>query len=177
MMLGQQVARRSVPPLADSKRPLSFSNRNIASAEGLIRYRASRPHGLAIVHTLQTAHHGSTSPRIASTQTESCFDACLNWLLQQNRYLADMMLSPTRVLYVHQSERSRVITIYGLTRSKRHARVICPSCYSVATTAVDCTPKSKAESPRLVPLRGVSRSSRTLERDAVDADSAFDEWR
>src|SRR6266404_6617667 len=34
--------------------------------------------------TLQTAHHGSTSPRFASDTTESRFVASLNRLLQQN---------------------------------------------------------------------------------------------
>jgi hypothetical protein len=37
--------------------------------------------------------------------------------------------------------------------------------------------KSATYAPRPVPLRGVSRSSRTLVRDAVDADSAEDERR
>src|ERR1700744_4029263 len=45
-------------------------------------------------------------------------------------------------------------TIYGLTKWKRHARVICPSCQSVAPGVVDRDPKSKAESAGLVPHEG-----------------------
>jgi hypothetical protein len=40
--------------------------------------------------TLQTAHHGSTSSRFASTKTGSCFKASLNRLLQQNLPMTDI---------------------------------------------------------------------------------------
>ena len=55
-------------------------------------------------------------------------------------------------------------------------RAICPSCQSVATDVVDLDPKSKPECAlSRAHQRGVSRSSRTLARDAVDASGAFDE--
>src|ERR1700733_3547288 len=53
--------------------------------------------------------------------------------------------------------------------------MICPSCQSVATVIVDRTPKSKAESPRLVPHEGRIAIVTDAGRDAVDARGASDE--
>ena len=44
--------------------------------------------------TLQTAHHGSTSPRIRVNTTESRFADCLNRLLQQNLPIRDISARP-----------------------------------------------------------------------------------
>ena len=60
-------------------------------------------------------------------------------------------------------------------RLKRCAQMICPSCQSVATVIVDRTPKSKAESPRLVPHEGRIAIVTDAGRDAVDARGASDE--
>jgi hypothetical protein len=54
--------------------------------------------------TLLTAHHGSTSPRFASTQ-RTRFAIGLNRLLQQNRYLADISL-PAKVRFAAQGGHS-----------------------------------------------------------------------
>jgi len=54
----------------------------------------------------------------------------------------------------------------GHFRRRHRGRRFCPSCQSVA---VDFEPKSPAISAHPVRLGGVSRSSRTLVRDAVDA--------
>src|ERR1700744_869246 len=55
-------------------------------------------------------------------------------------------------------------------------RMICPSCQYVAIGIVDLAPKSKPKWALSRPDQwGVSRSSRTLERDAVDAGGASDE--
>ena len=58
----------------------------------IFRYRVAKMklvEQLTLV-TLQTAHHGSTSPQIRLNTTESRFAACLNRLLQQNLPEADI---------------------------------------------------------------------------------------
>jgi hypothetical protein len=63
-----------------------------------------------------------------------------------------------------------------LTRTPPAARVICPSCQRAAARRSCATPQITCIFPAIPSrLRGVSRSSRTLERDAVDAAVSQDE--
>ncbi len=63
-----------------------------------------------------------------------------------------------------------------LTRSSPRPRVICPSCQRAAALGSCACSQIKSISPSIPSRsRGVSRSSRTLERDAVDAAAAQDE--
>ena len=71
--------------------------------------------------------------------------------------------------------KSEYFSRQGWTLIFLDVHLICPSCQSVATVFVDRTPKSKAESPRLVPHEGRIAIVTDAGRDAVDARDASDE--